>query len=431
MDRIVNDERLTKNRLEDGKTYVLLSKKKSLLPELLQQERGAGAEVDAEGEVEFLAAASCCALAQPALGGFYAGAQYVVAGKGVVIVGTQVGGAYAAEVFSLPDAYRAEEGAAVQADKVARGMEVAALQMEAVPQIHCGGGLCGESCVEGPERAGLLVTGQGVGLGGDGGEHFAPGAPVHLYAHAGVTQRLHAHLCGVLLSAAVVEEQLHRGAEPQGRCGVAVMDVPVGPHRKGFLVAVLLKDVALPVHPGVGVQALAVPQELESHFGVLRQVGLGVPERFRQAVVLAAVYVAQYHGQVFELCLRPYPRQYVGSPLVLVALPGGNVVIDIAGIAVGAVEDEGMRSGLQPDLPYGHIGELGLQPQSGQGIAAGELAAVFVVAEEGEDIGLDAQLPHLCRVVGIGTDGKAVPHLRHGKQGKQGQAKGQCAFHFL
>lgn len=27
MDRIVNDERLTKNRLEDGKTYVLLSKK--------------------------------------------------------------------------------------------------------------------------------------------------------------------------------------------------------------------------------------------------------------------------------------------------------------------------------------------------------------------------------------------------------------------
>ena len=96
-------------------TYVLLSKHsqliaqkrkaKLLLLELFDEERGAGAEIDAEGEVEFLAAAAGGALSQPALAGFYASAQYIVAGKGVVIVGTKVGCAYSAETFAVfPDA---------------------------------------------------------------------------------------------------------------------------------------------------------------------------------------------------------------------------------------------------------------------------------------------------------------------------------------
>lgn len=75
------------------------------LLKLFQQERGTGAEIDAEGEVEFLTAVAGGALTQPALAGFYAGAQYIVAGKGVVIVGTKVGCAYAFEIFAVfPDA---------------------------------------------------------------------------------------------------------------------------------------------------------------------------------------------------------------------------------------------------------------------------------------------------------------------------------------
>ena len=71
---------------------------------LFQQERGTGAEIDAEGEVELLAAAAGGALSQPALAGFYASAQYIVAGKGVVVVGTKVGCAYAVETFAaFPD----------------------------------------------------------------------------------------------------------------------------------------------------------------------------------------------------------------------------------------------------------------------------------------------------------------------------------------
>ena len=74
------------------------------LLKLFQQERGAGAEIDAEGEIELLTAAAGGALSQPALSGFYSGAQYIVAGKGVVIVGTKVGCAYSAETFAaFPD----------------------------------------------------------------------------------------------------------------------------------------------------------------------------------------------------------------------------------------------------------------------------------------------------------------------------------------
>ena len=178
-------------------------------------------------------------------------------------------------------------------------------------------------------------------------------------------------------------------------------------------------------------QVLAVPQELEACLGILGKVGLWIPQRFHQSVVLSAIDVAEHHGEMLELCLHPHPWQHVCALLVLVALPCAYVVIDIAGIAVGTVEDECVRSCLNPYLPHGHIGEFGLQPHSGQGIAAGELAAVFVVAEEGKDIGLNAELSHLCGIMGIGAYGKPVPHLRHGEQGEQGEAKGQCAFHFL
>ena len=74
------------------------------LLKLFQQERGTGAEIDAEGEVEFLTAVAGSALSQPALAGFYAGAQYIVAGKGVVVVGAKVGCAYSAETLAVfPD----------------------------------------------------------------------------------------------------------------------------------------------------------------------------------------------------------------------------------------------------------------------------------------------------------------------------------------
>ena len=83
---------------------VLRTAKLFSLLKLLQQERGTGAEIDAEGEVELLAAAAGGALSQPALAGFYAGAQYIVAGKGVVIVGAKVGCAYSVETFAVfPD----------------------------------------------------------------------------------------------------------------------------------------------------------------------------------------------------------------------------------------------------------------------------------------------------------------------------------------
>ena len=66
-------------------------------------------------------------------------------------------------------------------------------------------------------------------------------------------------------------------------------------------------------------------------------------------MLLSPIQISKHHCQMLELRLRTHPRQHMGSLLILVALPGGYVMIDIAGILVGPIEDKGMKAQLQLD----------------------------------------------------------------------------------
>ena len=66
-------------------------------------------------------------------------------------------------------------------------------------------------------------------------------------------------------------------------------------------------------------------------------------------MVSTTIDITQHKGEVLQLRLRPEEGQHMGATLVLVALPAADVMIDIAGIFVGAVEDESMQAGLQTD----------------------------------------------------------------------------------
>ena len=87
-----------------------------------------------------------------------------------------------------------------------------------------------------------------------------------------------------------------------------------------------IEDVALPVEPCVGMQVLAVPQQLESHLGVLREIGLRIEQRGNEAMVLTAIYIPKDYRKMAEPCLCPKPWQEMCARLVLVALPCPYVV---------------------------------------------------------------------------------------------------------
>ena len=174
--------------------------------------------------------------------------------------------------------------------------------------------------------------------------------------------------------------------------------------------SVLAEDVALPVQPDVGMQVGAVPQKLQAHLGVLREVCLGIEERFDEAVVLSAVDIAEHDGKATEVGLRTEPGKHMRPPAVLGAFPQGDVVVDVVRIAVGTVEDECLQSESDLNLPEGHVGQLGLHPQSWQRVAVRQRARVLVVAEETDALQLYAQGTHVGCVQSVGRCGELLPH---------------------
>ena len=68
------------------------------------------------------------------------------------------------------------------------------------------------------------------------------------------------------------------------------------------------EDEALPVDPGIEVIARAVDEELEAHLRVLREVDFGVHQRLYEAVVGAAIDIAEHESDVAQLSLRPQER---------------------------------------------------------------------------------------------------------------------------
>ena len=92
----------------------------------------------------------------------------------------------------------------------------------------------------------------------------------------------------------------------------------------------------------------------------------------------------------------------MGSALILMSFPPRYVVVGIAGIFVGSVEDERMGSQFQVDGLYGVVGELGLQPQARQRVAFSDAGVVLVVTEECHGFHLGLECADIGRVNGFG-----------------------------
>ena len=134
-----------------------------------------------------------------------------------------------------------------------------------------------------------------------------------------------------------------------------------------------VEDVALPVDPEVHVVAGFLPEQLEAHLGVGGEVLFGIEEGEHEAVVLGTVEVAEHEGEPPEVGLGAEPGEGVDAVLILVALPSGDVVEGVVGIAVGAVEEHEVGARLEAYLGDGGIDEFGLEPGARQGVALGQL----------------------------------------------------------
>ena len=162
-------------------------------------------------------------------------------------------------------------------------------------------------------------------------------------------------------------------------------------NRESFLMRVFLKDIALPVQPGIQVPARQIGNELEAHFRVLREIKFRIHQRFHHPVVGSAKDVSQHKRHLPQPSLSAEKRQQVSTALILISLPSADVVVGVARIFVGTIKDERMKSELEAHGIQRLIGQLGLQPQPRQGVATGLLAFAFIVLEERNIIELEGE----------------------------------------
>ena len=174
---------------------------------------------------------------------------------------------------------------------------------------------------------------------------------------------------------------------------------------------ILAEDITLPVEPKVSMYARKVPQELQAHFGVLGEVSLWIEERLNEPMVLPAIDIAQHDGKATEVSLSPEPGKQMSASGVLVAFPERNVVIDVVRVSVSTVEDKRLQAQLKLYLSQRHVGELGLNPKSRQGITVRQAARELIISEEADTLQLHLERMQVRRIKAIRGRGKLLPHL--------------------
>ena len=299
---------------------------------------------------------------------------------------------------------------------MARSNVVRHTGLKETPQPKVDRNIARRTALEGPQISFLLIAEQGIRLSRKRPEDTLPGIPLHSTAHRSVADGLHRAVLRVLLAASMLKDELYGKVRPDarlrlGRAGSFVLSYsPSGSHGKRLLMSVFAEDIALPVEPDVGMQTRSVPQKLEAHFGILREVRLWIEQRFDESVILSAIDVAQHDGETTEVGLRTEPRKQMCAPAVLSALPQRNVMIDIVRIAVRPVEDERLQAKFHLDLLQRHVGKFGLNPQAGQRIAFRQRTRELVVAKEADALQLDAQGTDIGRVQSVRRGCKLLPH---------------------
>ena len=323
----------------------------------------------------------------------------------------------------VPGGEGAEEGVAEQGDE-AVALVVSGLEAE-------GGELGREACVqgialvEGPEGAGLLPVEGAVGFGRYVLEPSGVGVPHGCEARGPVEQGLDGvGVDGVYFAAAVLCQHLEGQVEVDGCVGCVEAEAGREAYGEHLLVCVLSEDKALPVAPDVEGEVLPAEEELQPGFGVAGQVEFRVVERFYQLVVCAAVEVAHHEGEVVrQVGLRSEEGQDVAALLVLVAFPRGYVGVCDGWVLVCSVVEEEVSAQFHFEVFERLVGQFGLHPEAGQGIALLVVALVFVVFGEVEVVQLEGQL---ARSRGVQSVGCLVDEFGYLSPAVPGYVQAEC-----
>ena len=155
------------------------------------------------------------------------------------------------------------------------------------------------------------------------------------------------------------------------------------------------EDEALPVDPGIEVVARTVDENLEAHLWVLREVDLSIHQRLNDAVIGTTVDIAKNESDAAQLCLCSQEWQHMGTTLILITFPPGDVVISEARIFVGPIIDGSVETCLKPYVAQRLVREMGLQPKARKSVSRNLLAFKLIVLEECKCVGINSKDAHI------------------------------------
>ena len=204
----------------------------------------------------------------------------------------------------------------------------------------------------------------------------------------------------------MLRQALRQGVEMERSVGRGDVEAGGEPEGEGLLVGVEFIDEALPIEPDVELGVARVVEDLEARLGVGREVQLGVVERLDEAVVGAAVEVAQddvhlrreggagaEEGQQMDVVARRF------------AAPDRDVVIGKGGVSVGPPEPKCVQTGLDRHPLRRPIGSPDLEPKAGQGVPLGGQGGALHIAEEAEVVELERESVQVVRrACGVGRE---------------------------
>ena len=188
----------------------------------------------------------------------------------------------------------------------------------------------------------------------------------------------------------MLEEDVYRDIKSRTRLWVKG-DALGNAHCKGLLMGGFAEDKTLPVDPSVKVVARLVDKYLETHLWVLREVNLSIHQGFHDTMVSTTVDCTKNKVHTSQLSLRPQQRQQVGTALILVALPSGDVVIGKARVLIRAIEDEGMETSFDANGIEGLVGDTRPYPEAWQRVTCDMVGIELIVLEESECISIKGQ----------------------------------------
>ena len=114
---------------------------------------------------------------------------------------------------------------------------------------------------------------------------------------------------------------------------------------------IAMKYKAFPVHPHIQVEPAGIIQQLQAGFRIGGQVQFGIIQGFDKVMIRSPINISQYDIYMIRQChLRTKKRKHMKAMLILVPLPGRDVLISQARIFCSSPVTQHMCTDLKLDI---------------------------------------------------------------------------------